>query len=174
MLKFSLWSMETMSDFFFSCEICCKESLTIKTWKSKKTFQRQTTIHMKFRCTAVFILSENYRQIFHNNTIKYTQILFAWCTWWKKNYLFISRPLGKTKAELKNLSSHITSKDISSIEEILLNQSWTGWFYTYGCKTTTDGRQMAQSCIAACCAFFRHCPLFSRDSELVNTKMWIQ
>lgn len=33
---------------------------------------------------------------------------------------------------------------------------------------------MAQSRSAAHCAIFTHCPLFSRDSALVNTKMRIQ
>lgn len=32
---------------------------------------------MKFRPTAVFIISENYRQYFNNNIAKEIQILFA-------------------------------------------------------------------------------------------------
>lgn len=142
----------------------------------KKTFQRLTTIHMEFRSTAVLIISENYRQIFHSNTVKRIQVFFCFDVLGERKmiYLFIGRPLRKTKAELKKLSSHLTSKDISSIEEFWLNQSSIVWFYTYGCKTTTDGRQMAQPCSVTHCAFFRHCPLFSRDSAHVNTKMGIQ
>lgn len=72
-----LWPMETMSDKLLKKLWHRLKSLFIKTWKGKKPFQRQTTIYMKFRSTAVFIISENYRQILHSNTVKHIQIMLA-------------------------------------------------------------------------------------------------
>ena len=55
---------------------------------------------MKFRSTAVFIISENYRQYFNGNTVKEIQILFALiCLVKEKN--IIRNPPKRTMAQLK-------------------------------------------------------------------------
>lgn len=45
---------------------------------------------------------------------------------------------------------------------------------TYGCNTTTNGRQMVQSSSLVHCAFFRHGSLFRRTSVFFNIKMIIR